>query len=257
MYEIGYIDPSGHDWELTSRGRSSGVFIAEDGIDGFIGQAEDSTSESIDVAGQLLNSVKIKPWTATLEVLLVPSPDQHRHDLFKRWRKAWSRTATGTIRITTADLGNLYSTVRLSELIPPPKINPFVSEFAVAQTPIIGDEGVWWTARKKDSGMVNITNPGHVPIWPTITWAGSGGRVTLPSGATFTLPATNAPRTINLNPAESFIVTDSTGNTDTDLWHTLATTAWAEPITPQHTAQFQLPPDATIHWRIGFLDPWQ
>ncbi|KGM18142.1 hypothetical protein [Corynebacterium auriscanis] len=255
MFEIDYIAPDGREWRLHSQGERGEATIIEEGVEGFVGSVEDSVIESVGEPGQILDALNVGVMTGSLQCVLVPDGESI-DELFSRWRASWSRRRSGTLRIKSPRLGVLTTAARLSESMPTPEVDPGGKRHARVEVPVVCDRGVWSTDNVRGSGTVTVTNFGDVALWPSVEWAGAGGPVTLPSGATFTLPAAGSKRVLCLNPAESLIVKDLAGKVDRALWLKLAPVAWAEPVMAGETAQFRVPAGAELVWRVSVLDPF-
>lgn len=257
MYEIDYVDFEGRVWPLHGRGRRHGVIVLEDGVSGLVGEAKDSVVEPVGAPGQLFDSVEVQAVEGELKCILVPHGETVG-ELFSRWRAAWSRRKCGTLQIRQRDLGaSTWSLqVRLAEGMDLPEVDPQGMAPCEVSVRVVGDGGVWLSDEARAAGTVTVANFGDVPVWPSVVWKGAGGKVTLPSGATFTLPAATDRRVMHLDPAESLVVTDMNGVVDRDLWLKVASTGWAEPVMPDKTATFTVPKGAELAWHVGVLDPF-
>ena len=255
MFEIDYIDPDGREWELHAKGRRHGVMVVDEGVEGFVGKAEDSVIESVGEPGQVLDAVNVGALEGSLKCVMVPQGESI-DDLFARWRSSWSRRRSGVLRLKNPRMGTLSAAVRLAEPMGAPEIDPSGKRPVMVEISVVCDRGVWQTGEVRGSNIVTVTNFGDVALWPSVEWLGAGGQVTLPSGATFSLPSVTGKRIMHLNPAESLVVKDLAGKTDRTLWQQLAPVAWAEPVLPDQTAQFKVPAGAELVWRVGVLDPF-
>ena len=120
--------------------------------------------------------------------------------------------------------------------------------------PLVADEGVWKVGPYTGAGKINVSNFGDATTYLEITWQG-GGPITLPSGATLTLPTTSERRHLLLNPTDSCAIIDDTGGVDHTLWRQIPYLPEGVPAGGQRT--YQLPAGATATWHVSTLDPWR
>ena len=121
--------------------------------------------------------------------------------------------------------------------------------------PLAADEGVWKVGPYTGSGKTNVSNFGDTTTYLEITWQGGGGPITLPSGATLTLPTTSERRHLLLNPTDSCAIIDPTGGVDHTLWRQIPYLPEGVPAGGQRT--YQLPAGAAATWHVSTLDPWR
>lgn len=256
-YEVSYIGPRGKPWELTS-GRTDGVFMEPGGVQGLVGAGEDVTVSSPFSVGQVLDGVTVGAMDGTLTVTVTKTEHASLSDVWAEFRADFSRTAPGTLTITGPRLGALSCRVRLAAPLPALDSNATGDVIRGVAIPLIADDGLWLTRRWVDtSSRVEVSNPGDVPVCPQIVWQGTGGRVTLPSGAGFTLPQTSARRVLWLDNAQSCVVTDEDGREDRGLWTRLASQVQPEKVPVGGRRIFELPAGAALRWQVGFFDPWK
>ena len=255
MYRISYTSPSGRTWKLES-GKNRGIFLAPEGITGMSGDADDNALTSVGIPGQQFSTLTIKPLTGVLTTTIVPTEDTTIAQLLARWRTDWSRTTPGTLTIA-APTGVLTTKVRLAAAIDPPKKQPNKAKTLSITTQITADSGLWKTQPTTHHGTATIHNPGDVITWPTIAWTQSD-TLTLPSGATITLPEATTQKILSLNPIDSRIVTNTDGTPDQETWQKVAPGLIPEGIPPGQYRTFKVTKTTTsITCSCFFLDPWR
>lgn len=257
-YKMSYISPDGEVFSLMDT-THEGVFVIEGGFHGLVGDSDDLVTSNVVSPGQVSHGISIKPTTGSLEVALFPQNGDTMDNLFSRIKNAFSRTREGTLILSDEDgIGQRTLPVRLSASIDPPSYNTDIAmpQHGIMTIPLISDQGVWEVQFSSKKTTTEIINGGEVITFPTIEWK-QGGRVSLPSGASFTLPTVAEARQIHLSNAKSMMVTDTKGNIDRTLWREIAKNAWAEGIPTMSKRTFKIPTGATIYWSTYVLDPWR
>lgn len=238
-WQLEYLSPDGQVFDLL-RG---GVRIEIDSLDGFVGLFEDSPVDVVGVPGSFIDfrDRRVMPLTGSFTAVVFDV------DEWVRWRRAWSTTRRGTLRITPLnDLPKTLS-VTLANALPSPVVRPKPGERI--DVSVISFQGAWQTAFSA-TGNVTVTNDGDVPIWPKIAWSGAGGTVTLPSGATFSLPSVSGEYEISLRRGDDGKATKNGEVTDINV------DSLAESVPVGQTRLFKLPAGAHLNWSVGVFDPW-
>lgn len=255
-YELHWIDHTGVQWDITSVGWSAGIRAG--GIEGLVGQATDVAVTTPGWHGQVVPSQQIEPLTGTLRFAVRADGHRSADDVAAGLRQSFHHRVPGMLVLQIAGVGTYSTGLRLNGFIPPPTQDPSEDEIILGiDVPVVGDEGCWWADALTGTGMVTVTNPGDVPVRAQIRWQGQGGEVTLPSGATFTLPSATQRRTLLLSAAESMAVLTDSGNLDDSLWKQLRGVALPEIVPPGEARTFALPTGATLQWQEGVLNPWR
>lgn len=244
--EITYTPPGGDTVDLLT-GRDA--FIEMDTLEGWVAHIEYPTVEAPGVAGAIAHP---EDWTV--------APLEMRFTLVAKTTKAWSVARSwfssrnkGTLAVTNPNR-KVSTSVRLAAAIPSLGLSPRPgSRIPVT---LVADSGLWWEERNSTPTrrVVDVANDGEVPIAPTIVWSGNGGDVTLPSGATFTLPPTTDTAYLSLASENSGVVKDAAGIENEHL--TAAAQAVAERVQPATTGKFTIPESVYLVWNIGRCDPW-
>lgn len=259
MYRIKYISPEGKEWGLSTESHQ-GVFLIEGGLDGLVGSSGDSVTTSTLLTGQRFHGVHTEPMTGSLTCQIAPLSGDKVSDVMRRFRGAWSRHVPGTLIIEDDDLGIFRANVRLSESIAAPFKQPDDNSSIECVIPLIADEGVWLfrhDSKTDKDGVVKVKNWGDTQLTVRISWKGSGGQVTLPSGATFTLPETSEERILWLDNNKSLMVTDVDEKIDRELWKTVSYQALAETVPMGEEKVFKIPDGAVLIWDVATFDPWR
>lgn len=253
-YRLWYTTPWGRQWEMLTENWVTGLNAA--GIDGLVAQSTDVTTESPFVAGQILDSQNIGPMTGSLRVAVGPDGPKPAGDVWAEFRAGFSRTLVGTLSLHSPRYGRVSTQVRLAATLPPPDVEPN-DEGVIDELPIqlISDQGVWLHDTVSGTGEVTVTNFGGVDVSPQIRWSGAGGTVTVPSGATFSLPAVEEERILLLSPVESLAVITPLGEIDYPLMRQLQA-ALPEVVPEGQSRTYVMPPGAALEWQIGVMDPW-
>ncbi|STC97514.1 hypothetical protein [Corynebacterium renale] len=216
------------------------VFLEGGTLEGFTGKWQDNPTQIIGVPGAWVDPRNrvIEPLTGALSLRVMSAHGWHQV------RQMFSHNHQGTLV-----LGGWRLPCRLAEALPAPGTIPTAG--AVVRVALIADGGVW-VSPVTATGAVTVTNAGDVPVWPTIMWKGNGGKVTLPSGASFILPATPTARTIDLNRSSSGVVRAADGEIDAALSRTVDSISECVPV--GHRGVFTVPTGATMTYNIGVLD---
>lgn len=253
--DIVYESPFGDVWPLAAGHR--GVFIKENSLDDLCGDSEDVSTSPTGAPGQQFDGLNVKAMTGTLGCWVQEWEGDSLDEVSANFRSSWSRTQPGTLRAVSHTLGGVFTQVRLAKSMPPLPVDLREVDGYDLQFSVIADSGVWWMNPLTGTGTVTVTNPGDVPVYPRIRWKGAGGKVTLPSGASFTLPAAQESRIVSLDNADSCAVVDEKGVLDRALWRALHPTVMPEGIPVGQSRTYTLPDGSELLWNIGVFDPWK
>ncbi|MDO5535380.1 MAG: hypothetical protein Q4F65_12110 [Propionibacteriaceae bacterium] len=253
MYEVTLTDRTGRVWPLTTR-RGRGVWLAEEGIDGMVGQVDVVAVNAVDSPGQRVDHIRVEPMAGTLNLIITPTATESIDDLVGALRAGLSTRDAGSLRIA-GPRSDLSCRVRLEEVPPALRSNTHRVRSLTVELPLVADGGVWWSG--EESGTGRIVNGGDVTVRPRLVWSGSGGPVVSPSGAVFLLPAVTGTRVLYLDADESCLVTTTAGGVDGPLWGRLRGVTVPEGVPPGATRTWVLPAGVELRWRIGYLDPWR
>ena len=269
MYEMWYYSPDGKDYCLTGNKdlRYDNMFLMENGIDGLVGEAEDSISNPALFTGQRFYGLKTNAMTGELKVLIYPEDGTPIDKVYKEFRSSWSRSQYGTLTIVDTDSeGVLRLKVRLRNNMSAPTVHPGDNNGIELNIPVISDGGVWNKEHisapeekdKEKTRKITIHNYGDVFVRPKIVWdKNSSGEVIVPSGASFNLPAVDSRKTLYLDNSKSNIIVDEDNNVDRKLTMRLAQEVYSEGVPPAQSRDYIIPRDALMIWDIGLFDPWR
>lgn len=255
-YQLEWVDHTGEVWSISALGWVAG--IRADGIEGLVGSPTDVAVTAPGEPGQVVESQQIPPLSGALRFAVRGDGARSAADVAAALRVGFSHRKVGEVRIRGGVLGPLSARVRRAGEVPPPSVDPGSEEVILGlDVPVAADDGCWWTEPVTSTNIATVTNSGDVPVWVEIEWVGPGGRVVLPSGASFVLPAVSEARVLSLSRAESMIVTNADGVVDHALWRQLRGEVLPETVPVDQSRTFQLPEGASLTYRMGVLDPWR
>lgn len=249
MYEMTYASPDGASFALTG----GQIEVAEGGVDKLTGSVKERAYTAVGMSGQLLESHVIEPIRGALTLVIDSTPTKPAEVLVFELRRAFSHYRLGQLAVATPR-GVARLRCRLDGTISDPTEVHSRSSGLELRIPLVADEGVWKVGPYTGAGKINVSNFGDATTYLEITWQG-GGPITLPSGATLTLPATSERRRLLLNPADSCAIIDDAGAVDHTLWQQIPYLPEGVPAGGQRT--YQLPAGATATWHVSTLDPWR
>lgn len=254
-YAASMVDWRGELWDFTADWVAG---IKSGGIDGLTGSLSDVAVTPLGVGGQVVVSQEPAPIQGSLTFHCRGDGVRDAGQVYADLRHAFSplRGRESTLRVVSP-VGEADLRVRRGSGMSDPVEDPTWADMVLSvQVPVVADEGVWWLAPDVVTGDATVVNVGDVPLFVTIGWSGAGGRVTMPSGATFTLPRTQETRYLHLSRRRSLSVTDGDGVRDDVLWRQLRGAApEVVPVGAERT--FMVPEGAWVEYRLGVLDPWR
>lgn len=263
-YRLYFYSPTGREWRLLHED-PNGVFVHEDGlVEGLMGARTDNPVTAVGRSGQRASTAdaQVNPIAFSLPCTVAErycggsSPEE----VWLAFRADWNACTfenPGTVVLDNDEgAGRLVLPARLNGSLPGPSINPSELDEIAITVPVIGDHGRWLQAFS-DTGIVTVTNNGVGDTYPRIRWVGAGGDVVLPSTSTITLPPVDEERVLLLDPAESYAVLDADGALDDPLWRQVRDHVLGESVPEKQTRTYQLPPEATLEYDLGYLDPWR
>lgn len=259
VYRVVVTSPTGVSFDLTSG--AQGVTAEEDAFLEMVGDAEDYAVSSYGASGHFVSGVVIAPFSGSIPVRIQAIGDTGggiAREVFA-WRRAWSRHPHELTRVDiSTPFGDVFSAwMRLGAVMPAPPEDPRGLSNWGFETNVICDKGLWFSAERAETGIVTVTNSGDSVIHPKIRWHGPGGKLTLPSGISFTLPPTGEPRTLDMDPMQSMSVRADDGTMDVELWERMLAQGWPESVPVGTSRTFQVPASAKLIWRTPVLDPWR
>jgi len=252
-------DYKGELWKLGDENHN-GVFLTESGIDGLVGEISHSTITVPGVPGAFVTGSEVGSVSGSLKCHIAPTVINRtgeqiraeRSQLYNRFRGAFHRFKSNRLTV-----GDLWCDIYLNGKIDTPSGRVEDATQLDISIPVINRSGLWFSSQSNSSSIVTVTNLGDVVIYPKIRWHGEGGRVILPSGASFTLPASPSPLTVSLNPNDGYAVYSGDSLVfDREQWVKIRGSILGEGIPPGVTTWYQLPNLAALKWEVGYLDPW-
>ncbi|WP_257160410.1 hypothetical protein [Corynebacterium cystitidis] len=254
-YAVGMVDWRGKAWDFTGDWAAG---IISGGVEGLVGVVRDSVAEPLGMGGHLVLGQSTEPLRGSVTFHCRAHDVRDAGEVAADFRRAFSalKSRQNHVRVSSP-FGPVTAVVRVDGAVDSPVEDPSWDDIVLnVRVPLVGDAGVWLKPAISGDGVVTVTNTGDVHLWPRIVWSGPGGRVELPSGAVFTLPAVEGQRALSLSRAESMRVVDADGVRDDEAW------AAVRAVTPEGvpvgaTRQFRVPDGARLVYQEGVLDPWQ
>ena len=238
--KVTLINASLMEWELTAGPRGSAVLAPEGELQALVGSVSRSDIQRPVRSGVVPGVRRFGALTATPSFYLHADDAESMQQLWRNFRRGWSADVASSLVVDAGHPAGVCAfDLFLDKPIPGPSVVPEARLSMVVQVPVFCPSGLAWSEVLTGTGSVTVTNFGDVPVWPKIRWVGSGGVVTCPSGATFTLPSSGTPREVVLDPMLNRM--------DGVL---------CENVPPGRSGTWVLPTGATLQWRLGVADPW-
>lgn len=238
MARLSWIAPDGVEKVLYPP--TGDVYLEGNTLEGFAGVWSDNPIQVVGEPGVHVDSCNrvVEPMTGAMSLRV------RTVDGWQQLRRMFSESCNGWLVLDGWRLG-----CRLAEGLPGVGATP--KRGTVLAVSLVADGGVWvWPVT--GTGNVTVTNSGDVPVWPKIRWKGAGGRVLLPSGASFTLPTSGSPRVVDLKRSAAGKVLTETGVIDRELSAKIEVIS--EMVPPGSEGRFTVPDGATLTYEIGVLD---
>lgn len=254
-YAVKMMDWRGHQWDFTGDWVAG---ITSGGVEGLVGTMTDTTAQPLGLPGQVVLSQRADPFSGSLRFHCRGDENRSAAEVQADLRRAFSglRSRRNEL-VVSSPVGDVHAFVRLNGAIPDPVEDPSWDEVVLnVQVPVICDDGLWWMHAPSLEGRSTIVNFGDVPVWVQIRWSGSGGRVVMPSGASFTLPSVPAERVLYLSRHDSLVVRGMDGVVDHEVWAKVRG-AYPEFVPVGASRTFTLPVGARLEYKVGVADPWQ
>ncbi|PLW01200.1 hypothetical protein BRL54_11365 [Corynebacterium ulcerans] len=253
VQKISLVTPRGKEWVLTQKS-DHGAFLRDSGFSGLVGSPSALVSQSVGGVGQDFHGAENGAMEGGLGITLY---DLRGHGCTSVVRDFYSDFTTGEFfhLLFPFPTGQKTIKLRLSSELALPSCDPADTDLLDVDLSVVSDEGVWWSQEFYGENNVTVTNQGHIPASPKIMWNGPGGRVILPSGASFTLPPAPEPRFLLLGANKSLAVLDSDGNLDREVWLKVRGAALPESVPPKTSRTYTVPKGAVLFWKIGYLNP--
>ena len=180
---------------------------------------------------------------ADLDFYLQCDTGEELERVYARLRRGWSRASPAspcTLEfVGDHPLSPLYLDLVVDGALPGVPVDMSTRTAESLSVPVWCPSGLARTGVLAGWGSVTVTNSGVVPVWPTIRYQGAGGDVTAPSGASFSLPAS-----------------DEVAVVDTDPMVLRASGVLPECVPPGESGQWTLPEGARLEWVLRIDDPW-
>lgn len=261
MYSIAWLGADGVVWPLVAE-ETHGVFLERGGLDQVVGGREASPLARVGHRrhpGIFDGAVRPLEMSLALVCASHTSHGSHGavHEVYRRFMRGCSETKPGALLLKFEN-EPAWKLECYARPLPP------LQEWDVEEghfrftLGLVAPVGVWRSASPtQQTGSVLVANPGDVRIWPRIRWSGAGGRVGLPSGATFNLPGTETGKvySLDLDPAAQSAVTDESGEFDEFMQHLMAGNVIHEGVPVGTERTYSLPAGATLVYELGVFNP--
>ena len=248
-FKLAYLSPDGVELDLLD-GSDGGPFVEFETLSGFVGEFEDTVVQTPGVPGGRVD-FRDRVVAQMSGAFTVVAPDR---TAWRVVRDAFSSRRYGSLFLTI-DGVQFWLPVRLRSSLPSPALRPGVG--ARVQVDLVSDGdggGVWNFRSASEESEVVVSNWGDVPLWPEVVWAGAGGRVTLPSGVGFTLPAVVGEFRLPLARVHAGRVYNPDGVADREVSRRVD--AVSEMVPVGETRAYRVPSGARLQWDVGVFDPW-
>lgn len=253
-WELEVFSPTGQTMKLI--GGTSGVSVAKGGMipTHAVRQAETFQPVGVGPARLVKGRAKVGESSGSLTVNVRPAEGRTALENWHRFVSMFEPDDYSTLVLTSPNQRVFRTRVRLAaEGVPEPEITAPV--FLALGLPLVRDNSMWSLVTTQDGPTVAVTNTGKTPLFPSIKWT-TGGTVTLPSGATFTLPTVPVARTVTLNHNLFFDVTDHAGKRDVNLWRQINAQVLGEMVPIGATRTFTIPSGAKLITETEVNKPW-
>lgn len=251
-----WIGCDGVEWPLTEYG-VRGVFLEEGGISGLVGGL-DTQPQPLITTSTRFNDGVARPLELTLNLVAASSTSkwgQHGNipDIMAEFTRGCSPIDTGILRLEDDQLGTKWDLDATATCpgLQHPNHQSGAERFVLT---LAAPRGLWRSRYVMNGPTITVINTGDAVTHPKIRWAEDGGKVILPSGASFTLPTVQGWRTLNLDPATTNDVVDDDGTFDHETWRKID--ILTEGVPRHETRTFTIPKEAELHWDIYSYTPW-
>lgn len=215
-----------------------------------------ATSRGGEVIGFLVEQM-----TGSLEVEILRNDHsmQTLPEVWESWKKAWSTSRPGVLRLVTRSgewRVNVMAQASLAVPNPGPS-SPGISQFT-STVDVLALDGLWSGTPHdfKNVEIFDVYNAGSVDLHPEIFWVGEGQSFTLPSGRRIVLPTVTTEHRLSLDPGTGFKVWDSDGNEATSVWAAFRGLDVRGPIPPGEIKEFRCSPTAWLRATPLHENPW-
>ena len=180
---------------------------------------------------------------ADLDFYLQCDTGEELERVYARLRQGWSRATPDSPCVLEIvgdhPLSPLYVDLVVDGVLPGMSVDMSKRTAETLTVPVVCVAGLARTGTLTGEGEVDVTNAGVVPVWPVIRYEGAGGRVVAPSGATYSLPASDGVAVVDTDP----LVLRTEG-------------VLPECVPPGESGRWVLPEGARLEWVLRVDDPW-
>lgn len=240
MLKVTLESANGQSYLLTGTDAESPVLAPEDALRELRGVSQRTDLAVPGRAGVLPGMTRYGSIQTEIEFYLRAEDGEQMEQVYKLFRQGWSKTSPSQIVVEADRPGGPYTLdVVLDRDLPGVSVDARRRTQVNLPVSVFNRDGLFRSTLQSGTGTVTVTNGGDTVVYPKIRYSGSGGVVTGPSGASFTLPGASTLTTVDL-----------------DARALRLDGAFSEGVMPGATGTWQLPAGATLQWHTLVADPW-
>ncbi|WP_172768814.1 hypothetical protein [Corynebacterium glutamicum] len=233
--------PHGDSWDLLGSPLTSQVMAPLGALQTLVGNVVRNDVARPGGVGVIPGQTKFGALQTTVDFFL-QSDDMADTDMkFRKAFSLWEESAAPVVIEVDAGhaMGKFYWDLWLAQPLPVWSVRPDRVDSETITAQLFNPMGLARSDPMTGEGIVTVTNPGDVTVYPSFVYSGSGGVVETPSGAVFTLPD-----------VEEFTVIK------TDSMNLKIDGVFPEGVPPKGVGQWVLPPGVKAVWDIRVINPW-
>ncbi|WP_211440132.1 hypothetical protein [Corynebacterium glutamicum] len=233
--------PHGDSWDLLGSPLTSQVMAPLGALQTLVGSVIRNDVAHPGGVGVIPGQTKFGALQVPMEFYLESDDMAGVDHKFRKAFSLWSETAEPVVIEVDAghEMGKFYWDVWLSQPLPVWSVRPDRVDSETITAQLFNPLGLARSDPMTGEGIVTVTNPGDVTVYPDFVYSGFGGVVETPSGAVFTLPDVSELTVIKTDPK----------NLKLDG-------AFPEGVPAQSMGEWTLPPGVKAVWEIRVADPW-
>lgn len=248
MLEVTLTTVKGQKYLLTGTESESAVLAPEAAWETLVGQATRSDQVVPSRAGALAGRTRWGVIEQDIQFYLHADTGEEMEQVYKDFRqgiKVWApdrvqRPKAAVLELVTDHpAAPLYLDVWLARPLPGTPVDMRTRTDTTVAGTLFNRDGLFRTAPKTGTGSVRVENLGDEIIYPRLAGIGTGGTVTVPSGAKFAWPSTGKPVAVNLDPRDLRLPG-----------------AFPEGVPPGGSATYRVPTGVTVSYSTLYADPW-
>ncbi len=234
MLRVELISSTGKTYLLTGTESQSPVLSEEGALVELRGQVSHSDLARPGRPGVIAGRRNYGPIEVEIPFYLHADTGEELERVYREFRQGWRGVSTFKVE-ADHPLSPLFLDVTAG-VLPGVSVDARRRTMVPLSVPVFSAEGLFRTSVQYGTGTVTVTNSGDVAVFPKIV-ATAGGKVTCPSGASFSLPA--GASTVDMSP-EGLMLEG----------------AFPEGVEPGQSGTWVLPAGARLEWVLQVADPW-